>query len=135
MLPLAARRFIFRMLMPRDATRVRSPKRTAPARYRRLTVAWHTTVDGRFDPVASLTALAQSLGLVVRAGKSKNPERASLRVDTVESSPVVTPEEKERRKAALKNFRKFLRTNPKLAAKLATMTPEQIVQVLAKSQP
>jgi hypothetical protein len=117
--------------MPRDTTRVRSPKRTAPARYRRLTVSWHTTVDGRFDPVANLTALAQSLGLVVRVGKSQTPDRGSIRVDTVDSSPVVSPEEKERRKGAIKSFQKLVRANPKLAAKLATMSPEQIAQLLS----
>lgn len=100
-------------------------KRTTPARYRTLTVSWHATVDGRFDPVATISALAQSLGLVVRVGKTKNPERARLRVDTVQSSPVVTAEEREARKAALRTFRKLLRTDPQLAARLAALSPEQ----------
>jgi hypothetical protein len=114
------------MHMPREAARVRAVKRTTPARYRKLTVSWHTSVDGRFDPVASVTAVAKSLGLVVRVGKSKIPDRVNLRVDTVESSPVVTPEEREARRTAVKNFRKLLRSDPKLATKLlAALSSDQ----------
>jgi hypothetical protein len=101
-----------------------------PARYRKLTVSWHTSADGRFDPVAALTGLATSAGLVVKAGKGKNPDRQSLRVDTAESSPVVSPEEKEARKNAFKNFRKLIRVNPKLAAKLVNMSPDEIAAAL-----
>ena len=126
---------IFRIRMPRDTARLRSQKRTSPARYRRLTVSWHTTIDGRFDPLANLTALAQSLGLVVRVGKSKNPDNATLRIDTVESNPHVSPEEKEARKAALRNFRKLLRSEPELV-KLLTKDREELVQLLnTKRQP
>src|SRR5881628_3022000 len=101
------------LLMPtqRDSGRVRPAKRAMPARYRKLTISWHTSTDGRFDPVAALTSLATSAGLVVRAGKGKNPDRQSLRVDTTESSRVLSPEEKEVRKNALKNFRKLIRAN------------------------
>jgi len=101
-----------------------------PARYRKLTVSWHTSADGRFDPFSSLTSLAASAGLVVTPGKSKNPDRQSLRVDTVESSPVITPEEREARKNAIKNFRKLMRADPKLAAKLVKMSADELAAAL-----
>ncbi len=101
-----------------------------PSRYRKLTVSWHNSADGKFDPIAALTSLATAAGLVVRAGKGKNPDRQSLRVDTAESSPVVSPEEKEARKNALRNFRKLIRANPKLAAKIVNMSPEEIAAAL-----
>ena len=40
------------------------------------------------------------------------------------------PEEKEARKNAFKNFRKLIRVNPKLAAKLVNMSPEEIAAAL-----
>ena len=114
-------------------------KRTTPARYRKLTISWHTSVDGQFDPVASVTAAAKSLGLIVRVGKSKIPDRVNLRVDTVESSPVVTPEEREAQRTAVKNFRKLLRSDPKLATKLlAALSSDQrqrITQLLETNTP
>jgi hypothetical protein len=79
-----------------------------------MTVAWHASIDSRFDPVLALTELANSMGLVIKDRVGKG--RVILRIDTPDSSP-------EGRKAASKLLKQGLadllreaKSDPKLAA-------------------
>ena len=105
--------------MPREIGRTASAKRPKVVRYRSMTVAWHASIDSRFDPVATLTELANSMGLVIKDRVGKG--RVILRIDSPESSP-------EGRKAASKLLKQTVadllrdaKSDPKLAAAIRRM--------------
>jgi hypothetical protein len=105
--------------MPRDIGRAASVKRPKIARYRSMTVAWHASIDPRFDPVAALTELANSMGLVIKDRVGKG--RVILRIDTPESSPEGRKASNILVKRAVAQLLLAAKSDPKLAAALSRL--------------
>ncbi len=78
-----------------------------------MTVAWHGSIDPRFDPVAALTELANSMGLVIKDRVGKG--RVILRIDTPESSPEGRKTASKLLKQGLADLLRDAKSDPKLA--------------------
>src|ERR1700682_2199030 len=102
--------------MPREIGRMASAKRPKVARYRSMTVAWHTSIDPKFDPVAALTELANSMGLVIKDRVGKG--RVILKVDSPESSSEGRRAASKLLKQTVADLLREAKSDPKLAAAL-----------------
>ena len=95
--------------------------------YKRMTVLWHHSLDSRFDPLAVVKSLAESMGLVIRQSTSGRTGRVTLRIDTKESKatkgkgPLV---DKATRRAAAKLLRQAL-SDPAQADRIRALIERQ----------
>ena len=113
--------------------KVKVAKPRNPSERFRVAFSVHKTAGdlwNGFGVPSMIAKLANEAGLIAKVAKN-----GVITVDTSESVKKVrvklTDEEKTARKEAIANYRKLVKTNGDLAAKLLSMSPEKIAEILA----